>query len=310
MSLVPCASWSPARRIETLALTLCRLDTLGAARVLRTVRDAADRDIAGSQGLRIWCFHRSTARDAGRLVAQRLGRQPFIDGPDGLFAAAEGERLIEARVGDVPTSLGFAVAALNSGVVVCLGSAAKPTGGLEKVDLCDLSDTEEATTTVTTAVAVTPSDVDAHRDHLRALAEHSITDGPTLVRRFAELFPLLALGPRAESALDGYSGSEPFFGQVIRHLRALNDAASKWSPGRPFEVSAVTASPESPATLQHGQYGPLRDFPSPEGFGARRWSFHTKPTGGPALRLYFDFVTDGPRVLVGYIGPHLPSTRF
>lgn len=310
MSLVPCGSWPPARRIETLARTLVRFDALGAPRILRTVRDAADRDIAEAQGFRTWCFRPGVDRDAGRLVAQRLGKQPFIDGADGLFAAAEGERAVEARIGGSPTSLGLAVAALTSGAVVYLGSAAKPTGGVERVDLCELLDSGESTTTVTVTVAVTPADVDTQSEHLRALVQHSVTDGPTLVRRFGDLFPLLTLGPKAMSAIEGYSGSEPFFGQIIRHLRALNDAAANWTPGRPFSVSGVSASPESPATLQHGQYGPLRDFPVPQGFAARRWSSHTKPTGGPAMRLYFDFDAQVPRVLIGYIGPHLPTVKF
>ena len=90
-SLVPCGGWSPALRIKTLASTLKSLDQLGCARVLRSIRAAADQDIGQGRGLRGWCFDPTTNRDAGKFVAQRLGKQPFIDGDDGLFAAEPGD---------------------------------------------------------------------------------------------------------------------------------------------------------------------------------------------------------------------------
>lgn len=51
-SLVPCDDWSPALRIKTMASALKALDELGCARVLRTVRAAADQDISQGRGLR------------------------------------------------------------------------------------------------------------------------------------------------------------------------------------------------------------------------------------------------------------------
>jgi len=115
-SLVPCPVWSPAARALDLARSLQAFDGLGAPRVLRSVRDAADRDIGNGFGLRIWCFDRATDRDAGRLLATRLASQPFIDGAGGLFAVAEGVRAVEAAVNGA-SALGAGLAALTDGVV-------------------------------------------------------------------------------------------------------------------------------------------------------------------------------------------------
>jgi hypothetical protein len=56
----------------------------------------------------------------------------------------------------------------------------------------------------------------------------------------------------------------------------------------------------------------MRDFPVPEGFAAARWSLHTKLTGGAGTRLYFrpERVGAAAVVLIGYVGDHLPTTRY
>src|ERR1700744_5475191 len=98
-SLKPCSKRAPAERISCLAQVLQSLDEIGFPPVLRAVRAAADVPLANHQGLRYWLFEAGTERDAGLLLAGRLSSQPFIDGADGLFAAAEGKHAVEARVG-------------------------------------------------------------------------------------------------------------------------------------------------------------------------------------------------------------------
>jgi hypothetical protein len=96
-------------------------------------------------------------------------------------------------------------------------------------------------------------------------------------------------------------------------LRALDRGAEVWQPGNVYSpADAITWSRESTATLNHGKYGPLRDFSVPEGFESRRWSDHTKLSGGAGSRLYFDPQrTDGVAVvLIGYFGEHLPTVLF
>src|SRR5678816_2286198 len=136
-SLVPCAVQPAPARVLALARTLRDLDGLGARRILRSVRDAADRNIGGGRGLRAWCFDRTTERDARLLVAARLGSQPYIDGPAGLFAAAEGTAAVEATIGGAP-ALGAGLAALTENLLVGLVSEAYPAGRLLTVVLTHL----------------------------------------------------------------------------------------------------------------------------------------------------------------------------
>ncbi len=311
-SLVPCDGWHPALRIRTLAAALKALDQLGCARVLRSVRAAADQDIGQGRGLRGWCFDPETNRDAGKFIAHRLGKQPFIDGADGLFAAAEGERAIEGCVDDA-TVVGLTFAALTDAPAVALGSTALPTCTMVTVALSTLDVNGEFQETVQVCRLVTEEDVRQQSGIITENVERSVADGPSLLDRASELFPRLRFGPRAIQQIAALTGSEPVFHQLFRHLRALNKGAASWPPVAQYSPGeAISWSRESNATLEHGTYGPQRDFPMPEGFRPRRWSDHTKLSGGAGARLYFHAERTGEQavVLIGYFGEHLPTIRF
>lgn len=310
-SLLPCATWAPSKRISALASVLATLDRLGASRVLRSVTDAADRDLAGGRGLRGWCFDPGTNRDAGRFVATRLSRQPFIDGSDGLLAAAEGVRVLETRVNG-QLVFGLGLAALENGVVSSLASAARPVGSTVVVKVFDATSDELSETTVPIFAYALGHEVDKNADSIRELVDDSICNGRALLQRFSEVFPHLILGRTAFDAIGSLTGTEPVYRQLLRHLRVLNTSVLEWAEGESFLPQGITFSPESALTLSHGRFGPIRDFPSPEGFNFERWSLHTKLTGGAGARLYFRPIwTDGVKVvLIGYFGSHLPCIRF
>ena len=319
-SLVPCPTTPPAQRIRALAETLGKLDQLGAPRILRSVRDAADRDLRDGHGLRHWCFDRQTPRDAGRFVAQRLGKAPFIDGADGLFAAAEGGRAIQPSIGGVLSLAGGHVA-LTDSLLVLLGGTTWPPMKPVVVRLEVLTDGDEWTDEVTVDAADCADEVEAVAATIARKIEAGVASGRALLGRLPELFPRLVLGAKAAEQVAALTGAEPVFPQVLRHLRALERAAEGWTPGTSFSPEGVTYSVESEATLKHGSLGPLRDFPTPSGFNGDRWTLHTKLTGGNGARMYykaqeFEHIEPGKeparriRIAVGYVGPHLPTARF
>jgi hypothetical protein len=311
-SLVPCPTWTPAARVSALAAVLREFDQVGFPRALRSVANAADRDIAQGRGLRSWCFDRELSRDAGRLVALRLSQQPFIDGPEGLMALAEGRRVLETQV-DGAATFGLGLGALEDRPVATLASAIAPIGRQRQVEVIDASTDPLTTTMVSVFAYALGDDVIANAEALQAQVDSAIGNGQVLLARLGEVFPRLRLGVRASESIQGLTGNEPVFPQLIRHLRALNAAADKWVAGAAFLPEGITFSPESEATLRNGKYGPMRDFPAPEGFEQQRWSLHTKLTGGAGARMYFRPVRPQAApvaVLIGYIGGHLPCVRY
>lgn len=310
-SLVPCTAVTPSERILQLARLLQALDAVGAPRVLRSVRDAADRDIASGRGLRTWCFDRATNRDAGRLLATRLASQPFIDGDDGLFAVAEGNRVAEAKVDGIRV-FGLGLAAMTDAVATGLVSATLSSARSVDVQILYIDEDGEQTDSSSVLCLVDVVDVEAHRAVLQQKVDHSVQDGQTLLRRANELFPRLLLGDKARDQIGTLTSAEPVFRQVLRHMRALDLAAAEWEAGTSFKPGGISFSVESQATLEDGKFGPMRDFPTPEGFSHERWTLHTKMTGGNGARLYFRGVhrDRAGLVLIGYCGDHLPTVRY
>jgi hypothetical protein len=310
-SLVPCALSAPGTRIVALSSVLARLDKLGVQRVLRSVTDAADRDIFEGRGLRNWCFDPGTNRDAGLLLAARLSRHPYIDGNDGLFSVAEGARVLETRAGN-NVVLGLGLAALEGGVVAALASAASPAGRTVDVEIQDASGIELLISSVPVFSYVQGQEVDINAASIREQIDNELCDGSTLIQRFAEVYPFLRLGPNALDALRSLTGTEPVYRQILRHLNTLNTAVIAWRDGTNYLPEGIMFSVESGQTLSHGKYGPMRDFPPPEGFAQEKWSLHTKLTGGTGARMYFRpvWTADLKVVLIGYVGSHLPCVRY
>lgn len=310
-SLVPCAAWVPAVRISALSSVLASLDRLGAPRVLRSVSGAADRDIYQGRGLRNWCFAAGTNRDAGLLLASRLSRQPFIDGSDGLLAAAEGARVLETRTnGELVFGLGLG--ALEGRVVTALAGGARPVGALVEVQVLDATADELVEVSVPVFAYAQGPEIDRDAASVQALVDESLRDGRLMLERFADVFPHLRLGTTASGAIGQLTGSETVYRQLLRHLRALNAAVSAWTAGTTLAPQGITFSVESGATLESGKFGPIRDFPTPNGFAHERWSLHTKLTGGAGARLYYRpvWTAEAKVALIGYFGPHLPCVRF
>jgi hypothetical protein len=310
-SLVPCAALGPATRLRTLATTLAALDDLGAPRVLRSVRDAMDRDLGSGKGLRGWCFDPSVHRDLRTFITSRLGKQPFIDGDGGLLSASEADGIVEASARGARVH-GLGLAAMTGGIAVGLDGAAAARSAVP-VTIAYLDDAGYREESVQVTCVVAPADVSAHRAAILEILDLAVTDGSRLIARATNMFPRLRFGPGARKQIAAMLGSEPVFRQLLRHLRALDLGARDWAASSSFAPSGgLSWSPESKATLDDGKLGPMRDFAPPDGFAAERWSLHTKLTGGAGARLYFrpERLNGSAVVLIGYFGDHLPTTKY
>jgi len=310
-SVVPDPERSPAERLATFAATLRKIDLLGGRPVLRSVRQVADRDIKDGQGLRFWCFDRGTARDVGLFVAGRLEKAPFLDGPDGLFSAREAETAMEVTLSG-KRAIGIAYAALTDQPSVALLLGGPPPAVKLTVIASVLDENGLRTEEFDVYRFVTSEMVRGHETWIRKQVDQSIGSGQELMRRQAELFPHLRFGPRVVHEFERLRGCEPFFRLLRRHLFALELGAQNWPDGQAYSPVGVTWSIESKPTLEHSQFGPMRDFTMPEGYEPIRWTTHTKLSGPQARRLYFhpDRGAGGPCVLVGYFGPHLPTVKY
>jgi hypothetical protein len=285
------------------------LDNIGVTRVLRSVRDAADRDLGDGRGLRNWCYDTRTDRDSGRFLANRLDKQPFIDGENGLFAVAEGNRAVEITDGG-QNVYGLGLAALTDGLALAMVTDQRRSIATVALEITTLDGAEIVVEPHDVRVLVSAEDVKDAEVAISSRVLTHVRNGSQLLERFEELFPRLRLGSDAYESIAALHGLEPVFHQLRRHLHVLDSAAKTHTSGA-FTVRGVTASVESQVTLNHRVYGPQRDFPAPKGFLQRRWTMHTKLTGGNGARLYYDVdrLEGECVVLIGYFGKHLPTVN-
>ena len=307
-SLLICSEWLPKKKIETLAETLLALDQLGFSKSLVTTKGLADIDVGEGHGLRYWCFNRQIDEVARRFVSSRLDRQThYLDGTEGLFTLMEGNGVIEPLLGELK-ALGLGFAAITNGICIAIGNASRNLGENVKVTIQSYRDDRDDTNIHEVTTFVTKADVEARKAELVEMLDSSIESGDNLMDRAPEIFSRLRFGLRAEEQLRSYTRGDKFFDSLLKHLRALDQGALFWKENESFKpFAALQWSTESDVTLKHAKFGAQRWFPVPEGFEERQWKYHTKLTGGAAIRLYFSAERSGrfPVVLIGYIGQHL-----
>ncbi len=139
---------------------------------------------------------------------------------------------------------------------------------------------------------------------MRKRIQQDIVDGSAAWNKHAELFPNLTFCESASDWLKSMTGKEPYFWQVCRHLFILNSFCVEWPMTGVGQLTAISWSDESDSTLNNKSLRSKREFNCPDG-QRRLFRLHTKPTGGN-IRIHFLLVPEECRIMIGYIGPHLP----
>ncbi len=150
-----------------------------------------------------------------------------------------------------------------------------------------------------------PEHVDTHREWISHRVQDSIHDGTDIWYRREELFPALIFCESVRQQLRQIHSSHPLLRQVKERLQELQRYCDHWDSG-PFDPSQslIKGRPrtESQATLQ--QYGNFRTFLCPDGH-RRIFTWHISLNPG-SWRLYFFPLESTRKIIIGYIGPHLP----
>ena len=114
------------------------------------------------------------------------------------------------------------------------------------------------------------------------------------------MFPALDFCDCVEDQIKDVGGDGRSFRAVMRGLKDLQSYCETWTDG-PFDIHGFNnASGESESTLN--MYSEERTFRCPDGKG-RVFDWHLKR--GDLRIHFFDFPAER-RLLVGYVGKHLP----
>jgi hypothetical protein len=308
LSVEPVEGLSTDDRLLALAEALKALRLLGAARVLRSTRDALDRSVSPQESMRTALYADRGHREARQLLRSALNKAPFVEALQERAEHSTG-RLIDVRHGERPApGLGMALL-LRSTAVSLVGVAEFAVTDVPVTHSVLVETGEFQTTTEHTLNVWDKSSVELSRQPITERVIGTVTSGEHAWGRRSELFSHLEWSREAQAQLRSLVSSELVFHSVVDRLVKLNQYTAIWTGG-PFEPP-VKFSPEAEGTLQHGRLGAERECTLPSG-EIRRLSLHIKLTD--YWRIYFEFrqvVEESPepsprgRVLVGYIGKHL-----
>jgi hypothetical protein len=295
-------------RVTALLAVLRRLDALGFPRVLRQVRGALELEVEAGTTLRTWIL-RKAPHDTRQLLGRRLEKAPFVEELHGRQEDARGLLLQVTYDGEL--AIGAGIAYFCDAPAVALRGT--PRWEVDPLIVLLTTMDEERDQLVEGPVEVVhlcrSEQVDARQQLLRERVLHALSGGDELWRRRLELYPRLDFCEKLERQLRDLSGKELHFQHVVLALSRLDAALAGWTVGSLYP--GMDSSGESTQTLEHGTYGPMREFICPDG-RKRQFSNHLKLRSSNWRIYYWEFRDEAKngRALIGYVGTHLPTVKY
>ncbi|HEV2387469.1 MAG TPA: hypothetical protein VGS20_09460 [Candidatus Acidoferrales bacterium] len=297
--------YAARERMANFVDTLQAATATGVGRVLRTAEDFHDTVLAPDYMLARWRNDPEVDRECRRYVLTLTTKAPHLaDLTPGELA---GEPALFDFGYEGARADGLAAAFLTDALAVSLLSEARWDTTALQLEVTHLDDN---------AMTVTRFEAIHHASRRAHVVQHGawigeriragIRDGTDLWSRRIDLLPSLVFCESVRAQLEGLRSGNPLLRSVRDRLFEFQEYCGTWNSG-PFEGRRLPTrvSPESQATLN--QYGAERTFLCPD-CQERVFSLHARVTPG-SWRIHFIPLADEHRVLIGYIGPHLPTAN-
>jgi hypothetical protein len=302
LSLTPPAPDRTTARAGLLALqeTIQAAVRRGLPSVLCIHKNFWEVQIADGYSVVDWLADRTIEREQRQQLRNAVSKAPFLEA---LHEKAENDRggLAEARWKGLP-GLGMGLAAMVGSPVVSLPAPDFCVDPLPVV-VRYVRDEDETATNEDLCNLYSPAVVERRGPWIAQRQQQELPSGAEVLRLRAELLERLDFTDSAIDQLGTLTGNEKTFPFVVRHLFALNQRARDWDGTTPFsEGYPFGCSDESSSTL--AMYSEARTFRCPDG-ERRVFGWHSK-INYEKWRIHFIDSPATRRVLIGYLGKHLP----
>jgi hypothetical protein len=281
------------------------LSSVGFRRTIRTTRDFSSLYLAQEYSIQRWATENTndaTRREFQRYYLTVATKGPFIEE---LVEEFESEvELIEYRHAS-GISVGIGLADLLCSFVLSIGCSEQFCVDFVKVNRISITPEGESESHVDVLNLWSVGQVDRHMARLEEIVSKSVHNGADLIRESERLFPRLSICDSAREQIESLNGNEKHFPKVLRHLRVLNKTMEKHNEGA-FDPAELNWSRDSESTMN--QFPDCRTFECKDGV-ERTFSCHSKFLGANQ-RMYFYPIEENRVVHIGYLGKHLPTTRF
>jgi len=291
--------------VSTLRTTIQEATSLGVQRILRTGRVFYEIELAPNYTVANWLHDNAVDREERRYLLTISTKYPYLEDFDS-SQHSDPVELMECYYEDQRAD-GFRYAYWME--ALALSFFTNPMWNRHIIDNLSLQHIDPETgelmkKTVSVIHASMPEHVSRHRDWIDRRIQDSVRDGPDIWYSRKELYPSLLFCDSVRQQLLQIHTSNPLLRQIKERLSELETFCKNWEAG-PFDPRNLRGRPraERQATLQ--QYGDQRTFKCPDG-EQRVFSWHVSLNPG-AWRLHFFPLENERKIIIGYIGPHLPT---
>jgi hypothetical protein len=302
----PATNIHQARQWMTQFISLATTATRqGVNRVLRTDVNFQMAELAPDYPVIQWRNDREVSREERQFFLSLTTKAPVLaDFPQIEQTALTSDFFHHG--GQLPQrALGLGYAYLLEAIAVSLPSAQQWSHPSIQIEYCQIKADE---TIYSEQVEVNhcchQDHVITHQDWITKRLQTGVRDGVDLWNRRDSLFPALSFCESTATTIRKFGRGDAMLWPVVRRLFELESYCRNWREGG-FEPDQLPCrvSPESQTTLE--QYGEDRTFACPDGV-RRVFSWHVRLTPG-AWRIHFLPEPSTRRIIIGYVGPHLPT---
>lgn len=296
--------YAAKRWISTLRTTIQEATSLGVQRILRTGRIFYEIELAKNYTIANWLNDNTVDREERIYLKTIATKYPYMEDflPSQSLNSVE---LMECYYGNQRAE-GFLYAYWMQALALSFPS--DPMWDQHIIDnlsleYIDPENGELMKKTVNVIHASNPGHVSTHRNWIDQRIRDSIRDGNDIWYRKTELYPSLLFCDSVHQQLRRIYSSHPLLKQIKERLSELEAFCQNWETG-PFAYRKLRGNPrpESQATIQ--QYGNERTFLCPDG-RHRMFTWHVSLS--IKWRLHFFPLENERKIIIGYIGPHLPT---
>lgn len=296
--------WEARRGMARLVETMNAASRSGFSRTLRFDPDMWRSQIAPGYTVVDWIRDATVDQVSRDTFRVRATASPFLTGLEGTDASDRA--LATEFFFKKHPAKGLGVAYLLDTLAVSLLTDGAWDASELELEIATLDDDGEIDRDVG---SVKHAATDAHVREHQAWADErlrpQVADGAALMDRRSEVFTRVEFCSGAVSSIQQLRRGTSHFQQVLRRLLELEEFCRRWTVG-PLDPDKFPSkmTPESDSTIKH--YGTQRTFLCPDG-QYRLFSWHVRVTPGK-WRIHFVPQEDSKTVLIGYVGPKLPTS--
>ncbi len=288
--------------MKTFINTSIAFTHAGAKRGIRSTSDIHSISIAPNYSIAKWRNDPAVTQEEKSYFRSLLTKYPVFEGMEAIQDLANE---FECKCNDIP-ALGLLGAYLLDGASISLSSAPWDRAFLPASIYSLDSETNTVHHSINLRHASRPEHVAEHVDWIRKKKQDAILDGESFTKLAPTVFRNLQFAASAYANVKDLSGTDSKLRLALKKISDLNDVCSSWFAGPfPFERVPFKIDPESESTLN--QFSAQRTFLCPDN-QMRIFSDHFRLNSGWRVHLYVD--SNERKIIIGYVGPHLPTALF